>query len=92
MPREWDSGGMDVLRKPTPTAWEILTNSRRSAAVQGTRGMISSLAPLAGRPVRWMGRLTLLGLVDELDAVLEELARHIEDFLHLVGHCGWCVG
>ena len=30
---------------------------------------------------------TLLGLVDELDAVLEELAGHVEDLLHLVGHC-----
>lgn len=30
----------------------------------------------------------LLGLVDELDAVLEELARQVEDFLDRVGHCG----
>ncbi len=35
-----------------------------------------------------MGReRTLLGAVDELDAVLEELARHVEDLLELVGHC-----
>lgn len=33
------------------------------------------------------GSHTLLGLVDELDAVLEELAGHVEDLLHLVGHC-----
>lgn len=30
---------------------------------------------------------TLLGAVDELDAVLQELARHVEHLLHLVGHC-----
>jgi hypothetical protein len=30
---------------------------------------------------------TLLGAVDELDAVLEELARHVEHLLNLVGHC-----
>ena len=33
------------------------------------------------------GSHTLLGLVDELDAVLEELAGHVEDLLHLVRHC-----
>ena len=31
---------------------------------------------------------TLLGAVDELDAILKELARHVEDLLELVGHCG----
>jgi hypothetical protein len=30
---------------------------------------------------------TLLALVDELHAVLEELAGDIEDLLNLVGHC-----
>ena len=41
----------------------------------------------AGRFGDGIGR-TLLGAVDELDAVLEELARHVEDLLELVGHCG----
>lgn len=31
--------------------------------------------------------IRLLGLVDELDAVLEKLAGHVEDLLHLVRHC-----
>lgn len=31
--------------------------------------------------------LTLLRLADELDALAEELARHVEDLLQLVGHC-----
>lgn len=34
---------------------------------------------------RWP--LTLLRLADELDALPEELARHVEDLLQLVGHC-----
>ena len=45
----------------------------------------------AGRFGDGAGR-TLLGAVDELDAVLEELARHVEDLLELVGHCGRGIG
>lgn len=37
--------------------------------------------------LEWRLSHTLLGLVDELDAVLEELAGHVEDLLHLVRHC-----
>lgn len=32
-------------------------------------------------------RRTLLGPVDELNAVLEELAGDVKDLLNLVGHC-----
>jgi len=32
-------------------------------------------------------RRTLLGPVDELNAVPEELAGDVEDLLNLVGHC-----
>lgn len=31
---------------------------------------------------------TLLAAVDELHAVLEELAGNLKDLLNLVGHCG----
>lgn len=31
---------------------------------------------------------TLLAAVDELHAVLEELAGNLEDLLNLIGHCG----
>lgn len=55
-------------------------NSRRSAA-------ILLLVVVLVRPFR-LGALTLLRLVDELNAVLEELARHVEDLLHLVRHGG----
>jgi hypothetical protein len=35
-------------------------------------------------------RRTLAAPSDELTAVLDELARHLEEFLGLV-HCSWCV-
>jgi len=58
-------------------------NSRRSA---GETVHVSN--PLYG--LMGLGREkrhTLLRAVDELDAVLEELARHVEHLLDLVGHC-----
>ena len=77
----------NVLRKPRPTACEILRNSRRSAASQLCQRHGHASTDCCSR---WS--LTLLRLADELDALLEELARHVEDLLHLVGHFeGRCV-
>lgn len=68
------------MRKPTPTAWQIFKNSFRSAAVK----FISALELIYITGSR--ARLTLLAPVDELHAILQELARHVEDFLQLVCH------
>ena len=42
------------------------------------------------REVKGCLRRTLAAPSDELAAVLDELARHLEEFLGLV-HCCWCV-
>lgn len=63
-------------------ACEILINSFLSAVRLPTSP--SALRPQRGVPAS----LTLLALVDELHAVLEELARHVDDALDAVCHCG----
>lgn len=64
-----------MIRKPTPTAWQIFKNSFRSAAVR----FASALELLYSIGAR--KRLTLLAPVDELHAIFQELSGHVEDFL-----------
>lgn len=122
-----------MTRKPTPTAWEILRNSRLSAVMRlvddslseqclvrkrrsgekmgcgGGKGHGGFMAFCLGRncnssrrgnnisgrsePTKRTGRRTLGASVDELSAVLEELAGHLSKIFELVGHgCDGCVG
>jgi len=69
-----------MTRKPTPTAWQILMNSFRSAVVK------FMLALWAIDSIGSRERLTLLAPMDELHAIFQELPRHVEDFLQLVCH------
>lgn len=71
-----------------PTAWLILMNSRLSAVLRISQ-MLSRKSH-GGERSRGSRRLTLLAAVDELHTLAEELARHVEKFLDLVGH-GDCV-
>jgi hypothetical protein len=69
-----------IIKKPVPTAWLILMNSRLSAGwnVHQYSSSIFFLSE-AEKP-------TLLASVDELHAIFQKLPRHIEQFLHLVWH------
>ena len=67
-----------IIKKPVPTAWLILMNSRLSAG----KMCISTIA--YGQHSSKTGKLTLLTSVDELHTIFQELPRHIEQFLHLV--------
>lgn len=74
---------------------ETDTNSLRDLEEFPTVGCIPIVS--AASRNRMIGEsLTLLRLADELDALPEELARHVEDLLQLVGHfeegCGDCAG
>lgn len=64
------------------------------AAISCRRTTVS-IDVVGWRKVGVGGSHTLLALVDELNAVLEELAGHVEDLLHCVRHCEllyWVLG
>lgn len=64
---------------------ETDTNSLRDLEEFPTVGCIP-IVSAASRNTILGESLTLLRLADELDALPEELARHVEDLLQLVGH------
>lgn len=66
---------------------ETDTNSLRDLEEFLAVGCIPLVSAAASRNSIGWWSLTLLRLADELDALPEELARHVEDLLQLVGHC-----
>lgn len=66
---------------------ETDTNSLRDLEEFLAVGCIPLVSAAASRNRIGWWSLTLLRLADELDALPEELARHVEDLLQLVGHC-----
>lgn len=73
-----------------PTAVLILMNSLRSAETIPLASYGRDEAAVdngEGRPEE--GELTLLAAIDKLHSVLQEVARHVEEGLDLVGHGEW---
>lgn len=66
---------------------ETDTNSLRDLEEFLAVGCIPLVSAAASQNRIGWWSLTLLRLADELDALPEELARHVEDLLQLVGHC-----
>jgi hypothetical protein len=85
-----------MIKKPMPTACEMRRNSRLSAAHACQQKSMNELSLSRERKRgRKAGRgdmkRTLAAPGDELAAVLDELARHLEEFLGLVHCCCVCV-
>jgi hypothetical protein len=77
--------------KPMPTAWQSFRNSFLSAIAEKKkktmRVSIIFKPYKAPRQKKEGIKRTLLAAVNELHAILEELAGDLEDLLNLVGHC-----
>jgi hypothetical protein len=90
----WRRRRAKVCARGRERTQETDTNSLRDLEEFPTVGCIPIVSAASRNEI--MGEsLTLLRLADELDALPEELARHVEDLLQLVGHyedgCGDCV-
>jgi hypothetical protein len=74
-----------MIRKPVPTAWLILMNSRLSATRRVSSR--SQLRPSIDEIIYVRNvEHTLLAALDKLHAILEELLRDVKQFLDLIGH------
>jgi hypothetical protein len=72
-----------MIKKPTPTAWRSLVYSDWSAV----ESLLASYQPGGGSGGRKAGgKRTLLAPLEELDALLDELARGLEKVLNLIIH------
>lgn len=70
-----------MIRKPIPTAWLILMNSRWSAI---SRIQVSSRDPVLCRA---MVQRTLGASLDEQRTIADEVLGDVGDLLEVVGHC-----
>ena len=72
-----------MIRKPIPTAWQILMNSRWSAM---SHIQVSSWNSVLCRA---MVQRTLGASLDEQRTIADEVLGDVGDLLEAVGHCDW---
>lgn len=86
-------GGLTELDNITNCAHDQETDTNSLAdldkflSVSCREHYVSNLSHLSYKTIKG---LTLLASVDELHAILQEVAWHIEEFLDLVRHCERC--
>ena len=76
-------GFRTMIRKPIPTAWQILMNSRWSAM---SHIQVSSWNSVLCRA---MVQRTLGASLDEQRTIADEVLGDVGDLLEAVGHCDW---